>query len=203
MTPDPSLAFVVVLMTGIAVLLMAQAWPVQLGALLAQYLAVCAFSLTEALPVLAGLRLLGGGMVCLILLLTLRGHPSPQVVWYWRTPHPPSWERFFRIAIVALTLVIAAGLAAAHPFPGATATKSFAAYSLASAGTLFLIVSHRVLNLGFGLLLLDSAVQLLGTTAIKGIGVIELSLVSVVSIVLALAIAFLVALERELAQEGQ
>lgn len=202
MTAEPPLALLVILVAGVALLLLAQGWPVQLGALLTQYLIVSAFVLIEAPPVVAGLRLLSGGVVCLILLMTLRGHPSPQIRWYWRTPHPPSWERFFHLAVVALTLVIATGLAAAHPFPGATPTKSFAAYSIAGAGILFLMVSHRVLNMGFGLLLVDSAVQLLGTTVLKGMGIIEVSLVSVVSIVLALAIVFLMALERDLAPEG-
>jgi hypothetical protein len=67
----------------------------------------------------------------------------------------------------------------------------FAWYALAFAGMLSLATASDMLKVGLGLLLCTSSVDLLYTALARGVGVIPLALLSLVTILLALGVAYL------------
>ncbi len=186
------------LLGAVALAYMADSWRYVLAGMMAQYLAMSLLLMREAPPLFGLLRLGVGIAVALILYFTIRQFQyatrrgaSVQRVLRASRYHP------YRLATLALTAVIAFGLATANPFPDYTVEGSLAAYFLGGSALLMLLVGQQMLRDGISLLFLDSAIQFLGMATVSEGTFLTLIFGSLVTPLLALAVAFLMTLQRE------
>jgi hypothetical protein len=92
----------------------------------------------------------------------------------------------------SLLLALLASLTLPRLYPIAPSPQiDFAWYMLAFTGLLTLATANDMLKVGLGLLLCTSSIDLLYTALATGVGVIPLALISLVTILLALMVAYL------------
>lgn len=191
------------LLGAVVLAYVADSWRYTLAGVAVQYLTMSFLLLGEGLPLFGVLRLGIGAAAVLIIYLTLgqlgpprRRGPSVQRVIRASREHP------YRLAVLALTAVIAYGLAAPNPFSGLSVEGSLAAYFLGGSALLMPLVERQVLRDGVSLLFLDSALQFLGAGAVFETEFLPFALGSLATLLLALAVAFLITLQREVVPPG-
>lgn len=195
------------LVLSLGLVLAAREWHLRLLGLMGQYVLVAALLSQEVSPTIGGLRFLVGLLASGILFLSLRrvGETRPLPI---RQSFPLRWhlgERLgwpHHLASPALALALSYTLAGAYPFPGASWEMSFASYWLGSASLLTLVSSPGPLEIGFASLLLDSGIQMLRLATAEEASLLELALFSILTLTLAVAIAFMLAPEESHEGEG-
>ena len=186
------------LITG-GVILVLEEWRLNLWALAAQYVLV-GLLLIRVMPLrVAMIKVIIGGMVCLILYLTARRrHWGREVVAMRDYGEPDTAGRdvfpmnvWFRLVVALLAAVTTYALGSRHPFVDRPLGISQASYWLVIVGLLCVVLTRDPFKVGLGLLTFQSGFGILLATFESGLSVA--ALVGVVTILVALAISYLTA----------
>lgn len=181
------------------VIIVLEDWRLCLWALLFQYVLV-SLLLVRVMPLqVALIKVIVGGMVCVILYLTARrvhwgreivvkeGHHEPPLV-------PALWDIFpmnlgFRLFVALLAAVMSYALAGRHPFVEQPRGIAQACYWLVAIGLLTVILTRDPFKVGLGLLTFEAGFEVLFATLEKSLSVA--ALLGAVNFLIALGIAYL------------
>lgn len=186
------------LITG-GVILVLEDWRLNLWALAAQYVLV-GLLLIRVMPLrVALIKVIIGGLVCLILYLTARRRQWGRRLVVTRDYGEAETNGrnvfpmnvWFRLAVALLAAVTTYALGSRHPFVEQPLGISQAAYWLVIVGLLCVVLTRDPFKVGLGLLTFQSGFGILLATFEKGLSVA--ALVGVVTILAALAISYLAA----------
>jgi hypothetical protein len=174
-------------------------WRLGLWALLAQYVLV-GILLIKVMPLpVALVKVIVGGIVCMILYLTARRmHWGRQLV----TPEEgdelsdASRDIFrmnlaFRLAAALLAAAVTSTLASRHPFLGQPEGVVRACYWLVVMGLVTALLASDPFKVGLGLLTFEAGFEVLFGTVEKSLSVA--ALLGVVNLLIALAVSYLAA----------
>jgi len=180
-----------------AIIIVLEDWRLNLWALTAQFVVVGVL-LARVLPLrVALIKVIVGCMVCVILYLTAtRGQlrRDEEASHLFGEPRLAgreglSMNLWFRALVVVLAAVVSYGLGNSHPFVEQPLGISQACYWLVGIGLLAMVVGREPFKVGLGLLTFQSGVGILLATFEQSLSLA--ALVGVVSILIALAIAYL------------
>jgi hypothetical protein len=174
-------------------------WRLCLWALLAQYILVGVL-LVGVMPLRVALvKVIVGGMVCVILYLTARRvHWGREAAVQERHYEPPPvlalWDIFpmnlgFRLLVALLVAVASYALASRYPLADQPEGIDQALYWLMAMGLLIVILTRDPFKVGLGLLTFEAGFEVLFSTFEKSLSVA--ALLGVVNFLIALAIAYL------------
>jgi hypothetical protein len=195
------------LITG-SVILVLEEWRLNLWALAAQYVLV-GLLLVRVLPLrVALIKVMIGGMVCLILYLTARRRHWGREVAMTRVhgeADSAGGEAFsmgvwFRLAVALLAAVTTYALGSRYPFVQQPPGISQASYWLVIVGLLCVVLTRDPFKVGLGLLTFQSGFGILLATFERSLSVA--ALVGVVTILIALAISYLTTAQIAFPVEG-
>jgi len=191
---DPTIAAVAGLLLAVLVVAVVDSWAYTLLGLLAQYLLVAYFLTGSSLPGLGVVRVGVGVLVTASLYLSLRelgsGRHSGLPTLHRRVKRSATF-RPLGLAAVVMAAGVAVALTFAYPWPGLSDEVSFAAYFLAGAGLMILVLPADILRHGFGLLLLENAAHILRFSVAESGDLVELAFTGIAVVVLALVVAAL------------
>jgi hypothetical protein len=181
------------------VIIVLEDWRLCLWALLAQYVLV-SLLLVRVMPLRVALvKVIMGGMVCVILYLTARRvHWGRETVvkegYYEPPPVPALWDIFpmnlsFRLFVALLAALISYVLASSYPFVDQPEGISQACYWLVAIGLLTVILTRDPFKVGLGLLTFEAGFEVLFATLEKSLSVA--ALLGAVNLLIALAVAYL------------
>jgi hypothetical protein len=194
------------LITG-TVIIALEGWRLNLWALIAQSVLVGVL-LARVIPAeVALIKIIVGGMVCLILYLTARrAYAETEMVatsGIGQTPRVGSdvfsMNLWFRLLVALLAGVVSTALGDKHPFIDQPLGISQACYWLVSIGLLTIVLSRDPFKVGLGLLTFQAGFDILLATFEQSLSVA--ALVGVVHLLTALAIAYLTSAQTVLAVE--
>lgn len=168
-------------------------WRIALGSLWAVHLLVSLWLSLVSTPEVALAKAITGTTVCALLWPSLRIQSAGgddarrQARRALDVLGPRSTDEGFMLfgALIAAAAAIALSLA----FPLVEGASNFAWYWLALLGLLLIVLSHDIVRVGLGLLLLVNAIDLVDTMVARNQGVFSIGARSVVAISLALALA--------------
>src|SRR5262245_22060442 len=191
---DPTIAAVGGLVLAVLVVAVVDSWAYTLLVLLAQYLLVAYFLTGSSVPGLGVVRVGVGVLVTASLYLSLRelgsGRHSGLPTLHRRAQRSAT-SRPLGLAAVVMAAGVGVALTFAYPWPGLPDEVSFAAYFLAGAGLMILVLPADILRHGFGLLLLENAAHILRFSVADSVDLVELAFTGIVVVVLALVVASL------------
>jgi len=194
------------------VIIVLKDWRLCLWALLFQYVLVTLL-LVRVMPLRVALvKVIVGGMVCLILYLTARRvHWGREIVvkegYFEPPPVPALWDVFpmnlgFRLFVALLAAVISYALASRYPFVEQPEGIAHACYWLVAIGLLTVTLTRDPFKVGLGLLTFEAGFEVLFSTFEKSLSVA--ALLGVVNLLIALAIAHLTMAQITIfAEEGR
>ncbi len=176
-----------------------EVWLLSLPALLGQYVFVGLLLSRFIRPEMAAVKVVTGGVSCLILLLTAwhagwRGGPRPKIE-PWAPGHMSLTFRLFALILVGIA---AYGLFVTYPLRDVAREINFACYWLALMGFLAVVLNREPLPVGLGLLTFESGFEALYATLEESLTVA--GLLAGVNILAALAIAYLASMTNSLAE---
>lgn len=146
------------------VLALSRTWRIALLALLAHYAALAALVVEPGPVARGGLRVLVGGLICLVLYLTARWVDQSRNRAGRRLLQRRQVSEFgFRLAAVSLAAIGVFGTPVRHWFPALPAELVLASAWLMALGLVLAIVSRDVLEAGLGLLVAESGFETLYT----------------------------------------
>ncbi|MDO8669996.1 MAG: hypothetical protein Q7O66_01015 [Dehalococcoidia bacterium] len=188
---------VVVLIIGGSVTIISSDWRLCLISLSLQYVAVAVLMVVEIIPELGMVRLLAGLVAVLILAQSFKraSHYSRHAA-HAKGKRTPSAGLFLRVAVVMLAAIISIGLAQSYPMPDFSPDITISAYWLVFSSVSSLVLSQEVSRVGFALLMLELAASLVAGVMVETANLARFLLSSLTSIVLALAVGYLVGLDR-------
>ncbi|MFQ5854055.1 MAG: hypothetical protein ACE5LU_00215 [Anaerolineae bacterium] len=143
---------------------LSRTWQIALLALLVHYLALGGLVLELGPLARGGLRILIGGLVCLVLFLTTKRVEHAQ-----RAPGSPVVDRRqisevgFRLAAVGLAVIGVFGASIPARFPSLPAELVLASAWLMAIGLVTLLISRELLWVGMGLLTVESGFETIYT----------------------------------------
>lgn len=168
-------------------------WHVAVACLWLVYVIAGTWLIVVATPELAIAKYVTGTTVCALLLPGVRalsaGNPARQGRVRRLTNAAGSTGADEPFMLVGAVLVPAAAIALSSAFPIVEGASNFAWYWLGLLGVLLVMLSRDLIRTGIGLMLLLNAVDLLDTMVARNQGVEAIGARSVVTIVLALALA--------------
>ncbi len=181
------------------VIIVIEDWRLGLWALMAQYVLVSLF-LARVIPLRVALvKVIVGGMVCVILYLTARRvHWGKETVVKEEHYEPPPilalWDIFpmnlgFRLFVALLAAALSYALGSGYPFVEQPEGIAEACYWLVGIGLLTVILTRDPFKVGLGLLTFEAGFEILFTTFEKSLSVA--ALLGVINFLIALAIAYL------------
>ena len=194
------------------VIIVLKDWRLCLWALLFQYVLVTLL-LVRVMPLRVALvKVIVGGMVCLILYLTARRvHWGREIVvkegYFEPPPVPALWDVFpmnlgFRLFVALLAAVISYALASRYAFVEQPEGIAHACYWLVAIGLLTVTLTRDPFRVGLGLLTFEAGFEVLFSTFEKSLSVA--ALLGVVNFLIALAIAYLTMAQITIfAEEGR
>jgi hypothetical protein len=194
------------LVTG-TVIIALDGWRLNLWALIAQSVLV-AVLLARVIPAeVALIKIIVGGMACLILYLTARraygGSETAATRANGQTPTAGpdvfSMNLWFRLLVALLAGVVSTALGDKHPFVDQPLGISQACYWLIGIGLVIVVLSRDPFKVGLGLLTFQAGFGILLATFEQSLSVA--ALVGVVHLLTALAIAYLTSAQTVLAIE--
>ncbi len=188
------------LITG-TVIIVFEDWRLSLWALLAQYVLV-SLLLVRVMPLgVALIKVIVGGVVCLILYLTARhvhwGRESAAGEGYYELSSVvPLFDVFpmnvwFRLFVALLAAVVTYALGTKYPFVAQPLGISQACYWLVAIGLLVVILARDPFKAGIGLLIFQAGFEVLFAALEKSLSVA--ALLGAVNLLMALAISYLTA----------
>jgi hypothetical protein len=189
------------------VIIVLEDWRLCIWALAAQYILV-AVLLARVMPLpVALVKVIVGGMVCVILYLTARRvHWGRETVAQERYHEPPPvlalWDIFpmnlgFRLFVAVLAAVVSYALASSYPFVDHPEGIAEASYWLVAIGLLTVILTRDPFKVGLGLLTFEAGFEVLFSTFEKSLSVA--ALLGVINFLIALAIAYLTMAQIQIA----
>jgi hypothetical protein len=201
---------------GVVMLLLAD-WRLCLLALAGQYLLVGLLLSHELLPQVALVKVLVGGMVCVVLYVTavriswgaaIRIETSSSRRSRLAPPLPPRiivWDVFpvglpFRLFMILLGLAVSYGLSRGYPLPGLTPSLNFAFYWLLLLGFLLMAVCHEPFRVGLGLFTLGAGFELFYVLHERSL--LIMGLLGTINLAAALAISYLMIVEALVLEES-
>jgi len=181
------------------VIIVLEDWRLCLWALLAQYVLV-SLLLVRVMPLrVAVVKVIVGGMVCVILYLTARHvHWGKETVvregYYEPPPIPALWDIFpmnlgFRLLVALLAAAMSYALASRYTVVDQPEGIAQACYWLVTIGLLTVILTRDPFKVGLGLLTFEAGFEVLFAIFEKSLSVA--ALLGVVNFLIALAIAYL------------
>lgn len=183
------------LLTG-AVILVLRDWRLNLWALIAQFVLVGVL-LARVMPLrVALIKVIVGGMACVILYLTARRAHWGQDVAASAEHESPLAERevfsmdvWFRILIVLLAGVVSYALGTGHPFGDQQQGISQACYWLLAVGLLTVVLTRDPFKVGLGLLTFQAGFGILLASFEQSLSVA--ALVGAVNLLIALGVSYI------------
>jgi hypothetical protein len=186
------------LITG-TVIIVFEDWRLSLWALLAQYVLV-SLLLVRVMPLrVALIKVIVGGMVCVILYLTARrvhwGRESAAGEGYYDLPSVAAlfdvfpMNVWFRLLVAVLAAVVTHALGTKYPFVDEPLGISQACYWLVAIGLLVVILARDPFKVGIGLLTFQAGFEVLFATLEKSLSVA--ALLGAISLLVALAVSYL------------
>ena len=182
---------VCLLITASTIILVAD-WRITLFALIVQYLVLAFFLSRLLLPAVATVRMVSGGLVGLILLLTVRGLPRDASTVPPRLLAPSVG---FRLLVILLATIAILSLTSSTTFLGLPAHVLFGSIWLMIAGLLAAMLAHEAMPFGLGILAFTAGFSLL-ETAIEG-SLFLYGLLNIADLLIALVVAHLATLPPE------
>lgn len=181
------------------VIIVLEDWRLCLWALLFQYVLI-SLLLVRVMPLqVALIKVIVGGMVCVILYLTARrvhwGRETVVKEGHYESPLVPAlWDIFamnlgFRLFVAFLAAVISYALAGRHPFVEQPEGIAQACYWLVVMGLLTVVLTRDPFKVGLGLLTFEAGFEVLFATLEKSLSVA--ALLGAVNFLIALGIAYL------------
>ncbi len=197
------------LITG-AVLIVFEDWRLTLWALLAQYVMV-SLLLVRVMPLrVALIKVIVGGMVCMILYLTARHarwrrqsaaieghHEFPSVAPFFDVLPMNVW---FRLLVAVLAAVVTHAVGTKYALVDEPIGVSQACYWLVLTGLLVVILARDPLKVGVGLLTFQAGFEVLFATLEKGLSVA--ALLGAINLLVALAVSYLTTAQISHPAEG-
>lgn len=197
------------LITG-AVLVVFEDWRLTLWALLAQYVMV-SLLLVRVMPLrVALIKVIVGGMVCMILYLTARHarwrrqsaaieshHEFPSVAPFFDVLPMNVW---FRLLVAVLAAVVTHAVGTKYALVDEPIGVSQACYWLVLTGLLVVILARDPLKVGVGLLTFQAGFEVLFATLEKGLSVA--ALLGAINLLVALAVSYLTTAQISHPAEG-
>ncbi|GIW06844.1 MAG: hypothetical protein KatS3mg060_1649 [Dehalococcoidia bacterium] len=183
---------VAVLVGAVSLLILTEAWRISLPALLTVYLVLAVLVGIETNPAIGGVHLLVGVFTAAVLVSTLRVLPQftgLAVNYAFGLP--------YRIATGLFALVVAYSLADTYPIADVSAALNFAVYWLGAVGLLTLVLARRVLSVAYAIFLLEEVASVFLSLFSEGPGLARLLLAGLVQLAIAVAVAYLLYIERE------
>ncbi|MBI2863816.1 MAG: hypothetical protein HYX94_04565 [Chloroflexi bacterium] len=194
-----SLAVIALVLCG-AVTIISGDWRLRVVTLGFQYVAVSVLMAVEIIPALGFVRLVAGTVTATILLQSFKrslrrsGQAPPEKPGLTASP-----GLFLRVAVVLLSVITSFGLAQSYPMPNFPRDITISAYWLVFSSISSLVLSLEVTRAGFALLMLELAASLVAGVMVETANLARFLLASLSSIVLALAIGYLIGLEQHVA----
>ncbi|MFQ5595624.1 MAG: hypothetical protein ACE5HA_15870, partial [Anaerolineae bacterium] len=180
-----------ILIVATLVLVLSHAWRIALLALLIHYLALGGLVLQLGPAARSGLRILMGGLICLVLFLTARRLEDGRRTHGGRVISRTQVSAFvFRLAAVALAGVGVFGTSIPVRFPSLPAHLVLASAWLAILGLVVALISRAALWAGIGLVMAESGFETLYTALDPRL--MTAGLLAMGSLLLALAVAVVV-----------
>jgi hypothetical protein len=196
------------------VIIVLEDWRLCLWALSAQYVLVGVLLVRSMSLQVALVKVIVGGLVCIILYLTARRvHWGRETVAQERyrelPPVPALWDVFpmnlgFRLLVALLAAAVSYALASRYPFVEHPQGVAQACYWLVAIGLLTVILTRDPFKVGLGLLTFQAGFEVLFSTFEKSLSVA--ALLGVISFLIALAIAYLTMAQIQVAiptEEGR
>jgi len=183
------------LLTG-AVILVLKDWRLNLWALIAQFVLVGVL-LARVMPLrVALIKVIVGGMACVILYLTARRAHWGQDTAAGAEHESPLAERevfsmdpWFRILIVLLAAVVSYALGSRHPFADQQQEISQACYWLVVVGLLTVVLTRDPFKVGLGLLTFQAGFGILLASFEQSLSVA--ALIGAVNLLIALGVSYI------------
>lgn len=175
-----------------SLLLLTDAWRLSLAALLGLYTIISILLGIATNPVLGVVQAVVGVFAIAILYVTMQSLNAGGVEHAISLP--------YRLATGAFALVVAFSLAETYPLVDVPLDLNFAIYWLSTLGLIMLVTARRVLAIGFALFMLESVALVLLTVFNQGPGLTRLLLAGLAQIAIAVALSYLLLLERDAEQ---
>lgn len=197
------------LITG-TVLVVLEDWRLNLWALLAQYVMV-SLLLVRVMPLrVALIKVIVGGLVCMILYLTARHarwrrqpaaaegpYELPSVAPFFDVLPMNVW---FRMLVAVLAAVVTHAVGTKYTLLDEPVGISQACYWLVLTGLLVVVLARDPLKVGMGLLTFQAGFEVLFATLEKGLSVA--ALLGVINLLVALAVSYLTTAQISYPAEG-
>jgi hypothetical protein len=192
-------------------------WRLCLLALAGQYMLMGLLLSQELIPQVAMVKILVGGMVCVVLFVTairinwgaaIRIESPSSRRSRLMPPLPPriiAWDVFpvqlpFRIFTILLGLAVTIGLSRGYPLPGLTSSLNFAFYWLLLMGFLLMAVCREPFRIGLGLFTLGAGFELFYVLHERSL--LVMGLLGTINMAAALAISYLMIVEALILEES-
>lgn len=187
-----SLISVSLVVSASLIVVLSRTWRIVLLALLMQYIAVGMLVIELGSLARSGLRILIGGLICLILFLTVSRTEQGRDTLRWPAVDR-RWvsEITFRLAAIGLVGIGVFGSSVADWLPSLPEALVLASAWLIAAGLVIVLVSRPFFGIGIGLLTIESGVETLYTALDPRLG--PAGLLAASGLLLALMIAIAVA----------
>lgn len=198
---SPTFLAVILLIVCGSLVVISDEWRLRLLALVFQHVALAILFAFEVFPALGIVRLVAGAIAAMVLFQSLRYLTGDRMGREGGQHVSPSF--FLRVACVLLSMAISVGLAQAYPLPTFSRDVTIGAYWLVLSSLCSLLLSQDVLRIGFALLMLEMAAALVAGVMVETANLARFLLASLSSIVLALAVAFLVGQDLEASTAGE
>ena len=188
------------LLTGSVIVVLTD-WRLNLWALMAQFVLVGVL-VARVMPLrVALIKVIVGGMACVILYLTARRAHWEQETAASIEPGPPLAERevfsmdvWFRILIVVLAAVVSYALGTRHPFLDQQPGISQACYWLVGIGLLTVVLTTEPFKVGLGLLTFQAGFGILLASFEQSLSVAALA--GAIVLLIALAVSYIILAQR-------
>lgn len=194
------------LMVSTTILMISNDWRRSVAGLVMQFLFVAGFLALETVPALAAVKAVVGLVVASLFFLSAR---SSNLTHDESTPSQREQDYglaarvTYRLVVLGLGLAIGIGMATGYPLKGLGFVTNFSVYWLAGTGLFSLMITRDLLRIGYSLLTISSAIDILGSTLVETGSLIAYSLNSILSVVIAFSIMYLATLRHEIKESAE
>ncbi|MCS6800665.1 MAG: hypothetical protein RMM58_10005 [Chloroflexota bacterium] len=180
------------LVGAVSLLILTESWRVSLPSLLLTYGVMAVLVGIETNPAIGAVQLLVGMFTGGVLFSALRILPqsAPATVQY-------AFGLPYRIATGVFAVSVAYSLASTYPVAEASPALNFGVYWLAAVGLITLVLARRVLTTAYAIFLLEEVASVFLSLFSEGPGLARLLLAGIVQLAIAVAVAYLLYIERE------
>jgi hypothetical protein len=180
------------LVGAVSLLILTEGWRISLPALLAVYVTMAVLIGIETNPALGAVQLLVAVFTVAVIATALRVLPETA----------PGGGQYafgmpYRVVTGVFALAVAYSLASTYPLAEASPALNFGLYWLTAVGLVALVLARRVLTVAYAIFLLEEVASVLLSLFSEGPGLARLLLAGVVQLAIAVAVSYLLYIERE------